>query len=102
MGRQLSAGGGSQTLINQLVGVAIEKTFLQQFEANGNDPFGRPVADVSATLEQHRATLKDVARTLAGLTSSLSDAEWATYLERVKLYGEEAAAAWLQSKHDTP
>jgi hypothetical protein len=39
---------------------------------------------------------------MSGLTSQLSDAEWATYLERVKLYGEEAALTWLKSKHASP
>ena len=101
LGGHLSVGGGSQTLINQLVGIAIEKMFLSQLDAGGNDPFGRPVAGLLATIEQQQTTLKGFTRTLANLTASLTDAEWANYLERVKLDGEEAALTWLQAAHGT-
>jgi len=102
LGRHLSAGGGSQTLIYQLVGISIEKKFLQLLDPNGNDPFGRPVADVSAAIAQQEATLKETAKTLTPLVSRLDDAEVANYMERVKLYGEEAALTWLKAKHEKP
>ena len=102
LGGHLSAGGGSQTVINQLVGIAIEKMFLRQLDPRGQDSFGRPVAEVSAAITQHQATLKDFAQTMSGLTAQLSDAEWANYLERVKLYGEESALTWLKAKHESP
>ena len=102
LGGHLSAGGGSQTLINQLVGIGIEKKFLQLLDPNGHDAFGRPVADVSAAIAQHQATLKSFAQTLTPLVSNLDDAELANYMERVKLYGEEAALTWLKTKHEKP
>jgi RNA polymerase sigma factor (sigma-70 family) len=102
LGNHLSAGGGSQTVINQLVGMAIEKMFLSQLNPTAKDPFGRPVAEAQAAIEQHRATLASFARSLSALTASLDDAEWANYMERVKLYGEEAALTWLKAKHPMP
>jgi hypothetical protein len=102
LGSHLSAGGGSQTLINQLVGIAIEKMFLQQLDPQGKDLFGRPVAEVAAATAQHQASIKGFSQTMSSLTAQLSDAEWATYMERVKLYGEEAALTWLKAKHASP
>jgi len=102
LGSHLSDGSGSQTLINQLVGIAIEKKFLQQLDPKGNDPFGRPVTEVSAAIAQHQVTLKQFAQTLTPLVSKLDDTELANYMERVKLYGEESALAWLKAKHTTP
>ena len=102
LGGHLSVGGGSQTIISQVVGIAIEKLFLSQLDSNANDPFGRPVSEVSAAVAEHQATLKDDIQWRDALTSSLTDAELVNYMERVKLYGEEAAIAWLKTKYDTP
>lgn len=102
LGSHLSAGGGSQTLINQLVGIAIEKMFLPQFDAEGKDSFGRPVAEVSAAITRHQDLIKTLSQNMASLTAQVSDTEWTTYMERVKLYGEEAALTWLKTRHDTP
>ena len=33
------------------------------------------------------------------LMGRLDDTEWAVYMERVKLYGEEAPLTWLKAKH---
>ncbi len=100
LGDHLSAGSGSQTLINQLVGISIEKTFLQQLGPGvTHDPFGRPISELSAQIEQHHQTLKQFGSLMQSLMTRLGDAEWPVYLERVKLYGEESALAWLQQKH---
>jgi len=102
LGGHLSEGGGSQTLLNQLVGIGIEKNFLKQLDPNGTDPFGRPVAEVSASAAQRKAHLNELSQALLPLYSKLEDAELANYLERVKLYGEEAAVTWLKTKHEKP
>jgi hypothetical protein len=99
LGHHLEAGGGSQTIMSQLVGVAIGKMFMRQLDPNSRDPLGRRVGEVSAALEQHGQTLKSDARTLSRLTPRLlTTAEAATYMERVKLYGEETALSWLKAK----
>jgi len=103
LGSHLSAGGGSQTLINQLVGISLEKRFLQLLDPTRNqDPLGRSVAEVRAAIERHQALLKDYAQSMAGLMFGLDDPELANYMERVKLHGEEAALAWLKAKHGQP
>ena len=100
LGSHLSAGGGSQTVINQLVGIAIEQKFLQQLDpAATTDPFGRSVAEVKATIENHKNALREHAKSFASLIARLDDAELANYMERVKLYGEEAALVWAKDKH---
>ena len=103
LGSHLSAGGGSQTLINQLVGISIEKRFLLLLDpTRDQDPFGRPIAGVRAAIERQQALLKDYAQSMAGLMFRLDDTELANYMERVKLHGEEAALAWLKAKHGQP
>jgi hypothetical protein len=100
LGSHLSKGGGSQTLINQLVGIAIERMFLRQLGPGTTlDPLGRPIAEVSAETEQHQKLLKDFAQMMGPMMSRLDDTEWTLYMERVKLYGEEAALTWLKDKH---
>lgn len=100
LGSHLSAGGGSQTLINQLVGIAIEQKFLQQLDPSATtDPFGRPLAEVNSAVENHRNSLKEHMKGFAGVIGGLSDVELSTYMERVKLYGEEAALVWVKAKH---
>jgi hypothetical protein len=87
-------------LINQLVGIAIEQKFLQQLNpAATKDPFDRPVAEVKATIENHRNALREHAKTLPSLMAVLDDSELAIYMERVKLYGEEAAMVWMKKRH---
>jgi hypothetical protein len=100
LGSHLSAGSGSQTLINQLVGIAIEQKFLQKLDpAATTDPFGRPVAEVKATIENHRNALREYAKSFPSLIAGLNDAELANYMERVKLYGEEATLVWMKDRH---
>lgn len=100
LGSHLSAGGGSQTLINQLFGIALEQKFLQQLDPSATtDPFGRSVAEVRSAVENHRNSLKEHMKGFAGVIGGLSDVELSTYMERVKLYGEEAALVWVKAKH---
>ena len=100
LGAHLCDGTAGQTVINQLVGIGIQKTFLQQLEPGARDPFGRPVAEASAAIERRQAALKEYSQMMKRLTGRLNDNEWAVYMERVKLYGEESALAWLKSKND--
>ena len=96
----LSKGGGSQTLINQLVGIAIQRMFLRQLGSGATlDPLGRRAAELSAEIERHQKMLKDFAQMMGPMMSQLDDTEWMLYMERVKLYGEEAALTWLKEKH---
>jgi RNA polymerase sigma factor (sigma-70 family) len=98
LGGHLSAGSGSQTVLNQLVGIAIERKFLQQLNPPDNrDPFGRPIPDVKAAIEEQQASLKQHAQTLMSFMPTLGDAELDAYMERVKLFGEASALAWLKS-----
>ncbi len=100
LGAHLSDGYASQTIINQLVGMSLEKMFLQQLDPAATlDPFGRPVSEVSARINDRQRALKEYSQLLQTLLATLEDSEWSIYLERVKLYGEESALAWLKSRH---
>jgi serine/threonine protein kinase len=102
LGNHLETGGGSQTVMSQLVGMVIEKMFVRQLDPNSRDPLGRRVGEVSAAIEQHHQTLKSYRAMTPRVILNMSRAELATYFERVKLYGEEAALSWLKAKHEAP
>ena len=86
--------------MNQLVGVVIQKMFVRQLDPNSRDPLGRRVGEVSAAIAQHEKTLKSYTAMTPRVILNMSRAELATYFERVKLYGQEAALAWLKAKHE--
>ena len=100
LGNHLETGGGSQTVPSQLLGVVIGKRFVQQLDPNSRDPLGRRVGEVSAAIAQHEKTLKSLRAMTPRVILNMSRAELATYFERVKLYGQEAALAWLKAKHE--
>ena len=88
--------------MSQLVGMVIEKMFVRQLDPNSRDPLGRRVGEVSAAIEQHHQTLKSYRAMTPRVILNMSRAELATYFERVKLYGEEAALSGLKAKHEEP
>jgi hypothetical protein len=102
LGNHLETGGGSQTVPSQLLGVVIGKRFVQQLDPNSRDPLGRRVGEVSAAIAQHEKTLKSLRAMTPRVILNMSRAELATYFERVKLYGQEAALSWLKAKHEEP
>jgi hypothetical protein len=89
--------------IDQLMGIAIEKTVLGQLDPTGNYDFlGRPVSDVLSGLDQQKQGIRDALQIRDQVRPSLSESELNNYWEREKLYGELYAIQWLQSTHRQP
>jgi RNA polymerase sigma factor (sigma-70 family) len=100
MGSHLSEGGGSQTIMNQLIGFGLQRKFLSQLDpAAVADPLGRPIEEVRTTVDQQRGEMRELVKSTTQLLMDLDDAGMANYMERVKLQGEEAALLWLKAKH---
>jgi RNA polymerase sigma factor (sigma-70 family) len=103
LGRQLSTGGNSQTVIDQLMGIALQNKFLGQLDPAANYDFlGRPVSEVAGELDRLKDAIKQAAQLKDRVLPSLNETELANYLDRVKVYGEPEAWAWLQTKHGQP
>jgi hypothetical protein len=99
LGQQLSAGEGARCLINQMVGLAVERNVLTPLPPDSQPDFlQRPVKDQLDAMTAQR----EAARTLAPLFDQLiargSEVEIISFFDRMKLYGEYAALAWLRDR----
>ena len=100
LGDQLRRAGG---VIDELVGVAIEKKILGQLDPAGNYDFlGRPVSEALADLDRQKETIREAIQIRDQVRPTLNESELNNYWEREKLYGEAYALRWLQSKHRQP
>jgi hypothetical protein len=96
LGQRLSAPGASQSLINTMVGTAIEKMFLSQLDPATAVADGQTIAAATAVFEKRQFAVKELTHRIASLFF-LSDAELSAYFDRVKSQGEEAAFGGLKS-----
>jgi RNA polymerase sigma factor (sigma-70 family) len=100
LGNRLGAGANNQSIIDQLVGIAIEKKVLAQLDATGNYDFlGRPVSEVAADLDRQKQSIRQATEFKQQLVPSLNETDLVNYLDREKVYGEPEATAWLQAKY---
>jgi hypothetical protein len=103
LGEQLSAGEGSRFLINQLVGTAVEQIVLKALDGQRNYDFLQTSAsDYLGQLDARRANMKQDAKTLEAWVPTATEADLISYYERVKLFGELGAMAWLQQRQGAP
>lgn len=97
MGRHLSMGEGGTYLINQLVGVATEKMFLNGLDpATENAFLDRPLASLQQELEDQKENIRELAKNVD--LSSLSEADVIAYFDRIKLYGEYETMKWFYNR----
>ena len=86
-------------LINQLVGMAIEKialTAMDPGDAYGDN--GWTVQDRLNQINQNRATISEVANQAIALLPTLSDQDILNYEYRRRAFGEVAALQWVVGK----
>lgn len=99
LGQQLLEGEGSRNLINQLVGISVERIALKQLDAEKNYDFLQgTVQDQIAQLDARRAGVRESTKLLDSWMRNASDADLISYFDRYKLYGESGALAWLRQR----
>ena len=99
LGQRLE-GTANTSLLGQLVGMAIENIALKQMDPNA--PYGesgKTVKERLAELSQHRTTLTQFGDQLDAIYSTISSADWISYHDRWRMYGEENAMRWLLEKY---
>jgi RNA polymerase sigma factor (sigma-70 family) len=99
LGQQLDSTP-TDPLINQLVGLAIERNALQAMDPNspyGTD--GQTVQEELDQLAQQKTTLHDLVKQTEALQPTMSPQDWITYDERTKTFGEVNAMQWLLAKY---
>ena len=100
LGRRYGEGSPAESLISQLVGIAVERTALNAMDPKS--PYGadnQTVQDRIDQLAQQRAAIRELNKQVEPLLPTMSDQDWASYLDRSHVFGEEAAMRWLVSMH---
>jgi hypothetical protein len=86
-------------LLNQLVGLAIQRNALGALDPNSPyGPTGQTVADLLQQLQQQRAAVKVLTEATVPLQQTMSPQDWITYIDRMRAFGELSAMEWLINK----
>jgi hypothetical protein len=95
LGHRLN-GSPQITLIQELVGMAIERLALNAMNANA--PYGgtgQTVNDRLEALTARRSAYQELTRESDRILASMSNEDVAHYFDRVRLYGDVAAMRWV-------
>jgi hypothetical protein len=98
LGQRLD-GGGSLTLIQSLVGIAVQRIALNAMDPNA--PYGdsgQTVQNQIDALKQHRTDLGAIVKQAEALLPTMSEQDLSNYFDRRKVFGEDATARWAVSK----
>ena len=93
------SGEGSPTLLGQLVGLSVERKFLNGLDPNGSYDFlPQTVSERLGQLQAREKSIREAARFFDPWMKSASEAELIGYFDRMKIYGEAAAVSWAQNR----
>ena len=99
LARHLSQGQGATCLVNQRVGMAMERAALTLLDpAQTYDFLGQSPAERLAALQNQTARMQETIRWFGQWLPQAGDSELIAYIDRVKLYGEPAAIQWLRGQ----
>jgi hypothetical protein len=99
LGRHLESPSGWNTLIGELVGIAVERTALTAMDpASVYGATGQTVQARLDQIAQQRTARRELVQQSAGLLESMSEPELSIYFDRQKLFGEVEALKWAMKK----
>ena len=99
LSQHLSQGEGSRFLINRLVGGAVERIVLQPLDSETSYDFLQgTVPERLAQTEGRTAETKREFKSVNQWLLQAGEADVASYFERVKIYGETSAMAWVKQR----
>ena len=98
LANQIQSGNSGKYLLNQMVGMADERIVLSQLNQNTSYDFldGQTPAQVAEALKQQKAETRKVIADFAPVQMQLmlNESEMASYVQRMKIYGEVEAMKW--------
>jgi len=99
LGQQLAEPGGGNFLINNLVGLAMEKMIFNSLDPNSEyGSSGRTVKDYLEEIQLKRDAIKQLAREEEKFLKTMSEQDIALYFERLKIFGGAEAIEWLKRR----
>jgi hypothetical protein len=99
LGQRLN-GPDSLTLIQPLVGIAIQRLALAEMDPT--TPYGdsgQTVQNAVDALVQQRQAMRESVRNIEGVLPTLPADELGNYFDRLRLFGERATVSWLRDKY---
>ena len=99
LGKRLDGSPG-QSLINQMVGAAIQGIALRAMDpASPYGDGGQTVQDRLNQLADQRTAITHLTSQFDAVQQQVSDQDWISYKDRWRTFGEEAALRWVVSKY---
>jgi len=92
---------GSLTLIQSLVGIALQRIVLNAMDPNC--PYGdtgQTVQNQIDALTQRRAAIRVLAQQVDSFLPTMSEQDLISYFDRRKMFGEQEAIRWAASRHN--
>ena len=101
LGQRLDeADGPGKILINQLVGIAIERIILNTMDpASAYGSTGQTVKDRIDEMVRQRDAVKSLVKQSDGLLDNLPATDVSAYFDRLRQFGEVQAMQWLVNKY---
>jgi hypothetical protein len=99
LGQRLQTGEGARFFFNQLVGIAVDRLVLGPLDTEKNYNFlGGSVSEYMAQLDARRAAVKEDGQYLDQWIVNASETDIISFFDRVKIYGDSGALAWLRQR----
>jgi RNA polymerase sigma factor (sigma-70 family) len=99
MGRRYSDGAPGETLISQMVGIAVERRALGAMDPGSPYEDGMIVQQRLDHLVSQKTAVLELGRRTEGLWDRMSDQDWISYYSRSVAQGEMAALRWLAARY---
>jgi RNA polymerase sigma factor (sigma-70 family) len=100
LGRRGQNGGPGQITTDKFLGFAMETLALNAMDPSS--PYGesgQTVQDRLNQIAQQKAALKELVTQADLFRETMSDQDWISFGDRLKIFGEEAALRWVLSKY---
>ncbi len=99
--KRFQSGDGGKLLINQLVGLAIKNTMIAHLDQNTAYDFldGQTPAQALAANKAEKRGMVSLLTSSQAAQPQMTDAEMASYTQRMKIFGELEAMKWAAQLH---
>jgi len=102
LGQRLD-GPGSLTIIQSLVGIALQRIVLNSLDPGSvYGDTGQTVQSQIDALSQRREAIRTLTRQVGKVLPAMSEQDLVSYFDRMKIFGEQAAIQWASSKYVPP
>lgn len=103
LGQRAGQESGRASLIQDLVGLAIERQMLGSMDpASPLDAERQTVQSRLDELARRREAIKELGKQSDAVMKSMSDTDLVIYYDRLKMHGEESALRWALSRQPPP